>query len=531
MADTNLNITVTTDSTALKALVAQLNAGTITQAAYNKTIRDLKAASVVGSQAAMDLKNVIGQVSEQTLTYQGQIMKSYFSTGEALRTQAAGERGLTDTIRSARQERRMYMFAVREGEQAITSLIGAENGLMKATTAGASSVFGIKFALDMLGGTISRFALPIALLVGAFTILKEIFKDNSKEAAEFNKNMKKMSDDIIDNLQKMGRVTLQQIINLRELELAGIESEQSRLEKEAQKRTPSLKFFTSTGSGLAERFSILKLVYEQDAKAGAALETIYASRAAKEEQIFELKKKQTEEIDKQTRALQKQEDDRAKAFEKQQTEAWAMAETFRVGLNALNPAKKKGSPTPIIDLGATKGQKSFSEQFADEFSKSEKSAQMFTRVLDQGISHSINLLAEGFAKAFGLGNSLADKLLEQMLSIAVQMAETYALESAAMALTAGATGNIFTALGAMLFDEGGWVNEPVVGRGMKSGRPYGIAMNGVPEHISTVNQMGAGRGSGGGMMQPVFIVTNEISAGKFATFIESGDRINRRRRI
>jgi len=80
-----------------------------------------------------------------------------------------------------------------------------------------------------------------------------------------------------------------------------------------------------------------------------------------------------------------------------------------------------------------------------------------------------------------------------------------------MGQAAGATGNISTALGAMIFDDGGRVNEPVVGRGMHSGRMHSFAGDG-PDHISTVKQINslgqsARYGGGGANNSPVVLET------------------------
>ena len=85
MAETDLKITVTTDSTELQDLVSKLNKGDLTVKEYNKTLRALRDASVVGSKSQMDLKSVVTQVGEQTATANGKMMKSYFQTGEELR--------------------------------------------------------------------------------------------------------------------------------------------------------------------------------------------------------------------------------------------------------------------------------------------------------------------------------------------------------------------------------------------------------------------------------------------------------------
>ena len=204
--ETDLRITVTTESGQLQDLIKQLQSGTMTQNEYNKAIRELRNVSIVGSQAQRDLKEVISQVSTQTQSYQGQLMQSYFATGQALRTQEAGERGLTDTIRSARQERRLYMFAVREGMTAITAVTGAEGELTKAVTGGASAVFGMQFALSAMGGVMAEVALPLAIAVGLWVVLKGLWGDSEKTLAKLREEQLKD----IDILIKLGEATNKQ---------------------------------------------------------------------------------------------------------------------------------------------------------------------------------------------------------------------------------------------------------------------------------------------------------------------------------
>ena len=114
-----------------------------------------------------------------------------------------------------------------------------------------------------------------------------------------------------------------------------------------------------------------------------------------------------------------------------------------------------------------------------------------TDSMQNGFQEATSYLAQGFAQAFGLGNSLLDRMISTFATSAL----TALPGMIANLLTAGATGNIFTALGALLnLDSGGVITEPVAGVGMKSGRPYQIAWNGQPERISPINSVGqAGR--------------------------------------
>jgi hypothetical protein len=495
MADSGLHITVTTEDAKIAQFVGQLNSGELALGKVNKQLRDLKSAAIPGSQALKDLIDIQRQLGDQS------------------RSTEAREQSLIGTIRQSRQERRLGMFAINESLHALEAATGSENQFAKAVSGGATAVFGIKFALDAMGESMSKVALPIAIAVGLWTVLRDLFGGSAEASKKLNEELKKQNETVIglvENLEKLGKVSRDQLKNFyqTQIEVLKAQNAQSKTVTNVQmvNGVPIVTKHDELALSPAERDENLKKITDFQLK-----------QQALDKQDAEDQKKKTQELEKQQQAL-----------EKSQQAAWSMAEAFRVAMNSLQPKSSKKNPIPFVDT--KENGKSFSESLADEFSKGEKSASQFSKVLDQGISHSTNLLAEGFAKAFGLGNSLADRLLEQMLSIAAQMAETYALQAAAMALTAGATGNIFTALGAMIFDEGGTINEPVVGRGMKSGLPYGFAMNGKPEQVSTLNQMGQASRGGGGGGAPYVQVFPIINSSGLAVQVEIGNQQNKRLR-
>jgi hypothetical protein len=152
-----------------------------------------------------------------------------------------------------------------------------------------------------------------------------------------------------------------------------------------------------------------------------------------------------------------------------------------------------------------------------------------TDSMQNGFQEATSYLAQGFAQAFGLGNSLLDRMISTFATSAL----TALPGMIANLLTAGATGNIFTALGALIFDSGGTITEPVAGVGMKSGRPYQIAWNGQPERISPINSVGqAGRyGSQSMSINPSVSVHPIESNSGLAVRVEIGNRTNSRKRI
>ena len=164
--------------------------------------------------------------------------------------------------------------------------------------------------------------------------------------------------------------------------------------------------------------------------------------------------------------------------------------------------------------------------FVQQISAAQRATDQLGESMQSSFQEATSYLAEGFAQAFGLGNSLLDRMISTFATSAL-MALPGLIASM---LTAGATGNIFTALGAMIFDSGGTINEPVSGVGLRSGRQYRLAWNGQPEQVTPVNSVGQSARYSGGMQPSVTVVPIESNAG-LAVRVEVGNRINRKRRL
>lgn len=521
MADSQLNIIVTTEDSRLLALIAKLNAGTLSVAEYNKEVRAMRAAAIVGSRAQMDLKNVVTQVGEQTLTTNGQIMKSYFSVGEALRVQEAGERGITGTIRAAREERRMYMFAVREGMQAVTSFTGTESRLTKVMTEGTSAVFSMKFALDMMGGTIAKFALPLALMIGAWTILKELFGKSAEESKKLTEELAKQSstmEGLIENLHKLNLVSDEQLKNMYRTQIAALEI------ASAQKTTKKEVYYEMGPEG--------KLPFLREVTGYTLLEE---QRLENFKKITDLKlkiqgidKEETSELDKQQKIVMDTADAQYKLAMKRWEIEIKQRELARTSPEYRAAAAMFGGPAVPLVPGAAMtrlrgvGAGGVSPEFVGgvkqtslemkliqkEIGTADSLVSTMTDSMAGGFQEATAYLAEGFQRAFGLGNSLLDRMISTFATSAL-MALPGAIASF---MTAGATSNPFTAIFAS-FQHGGVIPEPVIGMGLQSRKVYSFAEKG-PEYVSNINQMGqAGRYGGGQSFQPsvqvIPLLTNE----------------------
>jgi hypothetical protein len=241
MPDSVLNITVTVDDGV--ANLKQLESAIKAQRAAWKD-------AAIGSQeytaAGQKLAQMIDQKNELTkigLSYDAQVKQSYFSMGEALRVQTVGEKGLTDVIKSARQERRMYMFAVREAETALTSVIGKESAVTSAMTNGTSAVFGMKFALESMG-VAAKAAWPVAIIVAAWSVISGIIDSSKKKTEELNTVLRENLDLEI----KLGRIAPETGV---EADVAQLKKEQDKLD--ALKKIEQIEFKNEYGTVMMSR--------------------------------------------------------------------------------------------------------------------------------------------------------------------------------------------------------------------------------------------------------------------------------------
>lgn len=174
------------------------------------------------------------------------------------------------------------------------------------------------------------------------------------------------------------------------------------------------------------------------------------------------------------------------------------------------------------------------------FRDAEKDAFNFTKELTRGLEGATDALARGFTNSFSLGQTLLGQFAASIMAVLAEIAAKRLILGLLDILGLGMAATPFISGPTALWGgtktitaraSGGWLNEPIVGMGMKSRSMYTLAENG-PEYVSPAssNRMGQ-QGRGGGAMQPVFVIRNEITAGKFATFVEGGNRTNKRIRV
>ena len=116
--------------------------------------------------------------------------------------------GMAGTIRAARQEKRMFRFAVVElmgAFNGLTEVFGLTEGKSKALTdglkGGMEAAFGLKFAIDMLGANAALLSTPIAIAVGVVVLLASVFKTAKQNADDMGASIgdaKKSFEDFND---------------------------------------------------------------------------------------------------------------------------------------------------------------------------------------------------------------------------------------------------------------------------------------------------------------------------------------------
>jgi len=135
---------------------------------------------------AQELRQEMGRVTDAIDQASGGFgaMRTQVLINNAAITEAtAANMGLTDVIKAQRGEHRTTMFAVREGTAAIESFTGKNKEMSSAINDATGSAMGMNFALSAMGGVFAEFALPVAIIIGVFSLLKKAI-DGDTEALD-----------------------------------------------------------------------------------------------------------------------------------------------------------------------------------------------------------------------------------------------------------------------------------------------------------------------------------------------------------
>lgn len=228
MADSRLNITVTSDDRSIDAVNAKIKELTKQYKALSETARKNR------PELAAEIdqwKNYRTQALEPIVGAQGKMMQSYFKTGEELRR--------------FYREQRVGDKTMRESTQAITgfaSMLGGSGSGLGAVVGGVASRFqeaefamtGLGIAAQGAGGKLAGIgtvlmanAGPIAAAVAAIAGIVWVMTEAKKATAEFDTAAKGLNESLIS----MGRVG-------KDAQVAMLTKQITAIEKE--KFTPSL---------------------------------------------------------------------------------------------------------------------------------------------------------------------------------------------------------------------------------------------------------------------------------------------------
>lgn len=424
-------------------------------------------------------------------------------------------------VRTARVEKRALNFAIVElmhGFEGLSTAFGQLSGAsdqsvesskrtIQSFQSAAGAGLGVKFALDMMGSGFAAIATPVAVAITALTMF-------GSAAAEDKKNQKDLNEAMADGIELMregGRVSDEQYRKAL----------RNRLEElRAERETASDKMTDNTLSGKLSRWwsgvnlgnlaNAERIEQNADIKAQTQLQTLDNQIQKLENRLStfndESAKKQNKAFVDELQALGEQvelkqmalsqELDAVVALEKkaktQDELNTLLKEEFRIATEIHNQQSSPKFGIAEIGLGSSTvkagGKAGLTEREAADASllmKTQKPIQamqsQFNSSMDnmysvgrqtaQNISNSFqDYMDQGFARIVQGGKVSMDELFNYILS---QLAGSI-LPILANALSAGATGNIFSAFGAMF-------SHPTV--------PVGGSVAGGPNVSQQVNQL------------------------------------------
>jgi hypothetical protein len=542
MADSTLNITVTTSGV---ETIEQIRKN-IRELAKDRDKTSTAELGQIGryNSAIKEQRERVGELTAGAVTANGKMMKSYFTLGEELRryymSQRVGNRTMSEVTQTASRLGSVLGMGglgsiVGTAAQGFEQMEFAVSAAGIATKRMGGSLGELGEKLLSMAGPLAGMAAGIALAGLAIGEMKSVTKGLDDAIKNLNDAMiasggvsKQMQIDMLkaqDAMEKHGlaitsvmslvsKKTLQEDLLTQVLNQA-TEAQKRKNKEQALENELNDKFF-------ADAARDARLQMEERDAASAKREP--ALKAAKE--LAEYEKERVVWLQKYWDLMQKTGEQRiAEGFSKRWLGKEAKPE--KVGMGYYGPNFKKGLFYQG-DIDSTSPAEKIVEPMTEGISQAQMAVNTLTDSMQSGFQEATSYLAQGFQQAFGLGNSLLDRMIATFATSAL----TALPGMIANLMTAGATGNIFTALGAMIFDSGGVIQEPVAGVGMKSGRPYQIAWNGQPERISPINSVGqSGRYGGGMTIQPSVTVHPIESNAGLAVRVEIGNRTNSRKRL
>jgi murein DD-endopeptidase MepM/ murein hydrolase activator NlpD len=484
------------------------------------------------------LKDAKDKAIDPLTSANGRMMKSYFQTGEELRRfyreQRVGDRTMREMTQAAGGLGQM-MGGDGLGKVVGTLTSGFQQGEFSVNAMGiAAQSAGGKMAI--LGRGLMAMSVPLAILAGIWFLISKRTEDSKKQTEEYNKKLRENLDMQI----KLGIVKPEVGIKEDEKKLKKLQDEYAKLNTKPKQPQDYIepssiietrKLFSSYAKGetfqtqeqvdkLNEILALqIKIKEQKDAivKTDTKTESIQESilELAKEMQKEEadgfnkgfayLKLKQDaepEEIGNYIKKLQ---------LLKESTKDETLQLEIQKEIN-----KKLSDETKAVKELAKEKKKADDDAYkaskAGRWNKLKTDMKEWlddTNVQIDAVSGAIGGLASGWTQAIsglisGTQNigqaftAMKDAVVQALTEIIAKMMAMYILQQLLGLFTGGASsvasesipvGGGATTSTALIGDSGGWLNEPVSGIGMKTGTPYKLAWNGVPEHVTTIKQL------------------------------------------
>lgn len=416
----------------------------------------------VANRNLVAAKELVAASSQKVLTANGKMMQSYFRLGTQIR----------GTLMP------MLSSGLPAGFSAVIGGVDMlVNNFERMKTKGVSAAIALKNAFS--GGL--GIAAGIGLVVAAFAALIKHVND-TKDSLE---NIKKLNDEILKLEVELGKKSREVLINKQLENIQLLKAKQLKLE--AEEATPSLADILTAGSYMQAQGMAQIRQTEEITKLQKEILTLETEVANENKKTTEEKEKQTNELLKQFKIIQ--------------------PPVISRGDVPIEGTLPKGVTGGSPEFGTTKqrqqweGQDKFAlEQLENTFKVGQMRSQQFTRDLQSGVVQATNLLAQGFVRAFGLGQDLASQLIATLLSAFTSAGLNYLL-SFIFPPAGVAAGIAGSARG------GGSASMPAVQMAMNTG-------------------LGSQRA-----MQPQFTIINKITPKGLATTVENGNRQNTRSRV
>lgn len=380
------------------------------------------------------------------------ISDSYVDTSGKVRQHGQEVGKLKEFYKEQRAENRLMSFYFREGREAVNALSFGILGLIattgegdktqqkfnKSLAEGFAAFQGIEFMLSSMG------AGPWGLLAGGIAGSAIAFKGFSESAKMSKEQMTALNDITKAYYEGISGKYLDDALKANERQVASLENLKAKKQEE-------LKIATAAGEGFDSNAAKAGKAIRQEI---ADIDRLIASYMPWRDQLRLLSEAEAQQLEVQQRISGQAKEDGKSAYE-----TW-------VRLGAVIPKADKSLrdiiPTINQTTQAIRVQIPPAKELAGTYENAGEKLKNYHVII--GVADSA---AGIFAQNIIEGNKNISESYEAMASFVIQQLEMilikesllsiFGMSSLALGATAGATGSIFTMLGAMLFHQGGTV--------------------------------------------------------------------------